>query len=441
MNSKALTKIQSVAFIAVIVVAAAGGGAAIVLWSASQPPMEDIRIGICADIDMRGGKATWRGAVLAAEQINAEGGILGRNITIVAQDDDSETQPDIAVASNAMTKLITVDHADYIISTGGSIITLPYQDICSEHKKIILTVATTTDNYTLRVIENYDKYKYSFRTCPANATTISEGLLGDIITVGNYTGFTKVALLFGESSSQRAKAADLKRTLPAHGFQIVYDKFFTEGTTDFASYLAAIESAGAEIIVPYITGQSGTSFVKEWYDRQSPTVIWGVLTLAGDSSFWNLTQGKCDTISTNGYPTTSGYPLTNKTVPTREAYIRRWGEVPTMTAVGAYDTLRFILPDALRRAGTTETEAVVEALENTDVETSCARHFVFTSSHDVLVGSGVPNNPAEDYMVMCIFQWQSGTQVPVKPEAIMKEAGVTFKYPNWRGPWSNFPTP
>jgi hypothetical protein len=45
--------------------------------------------------------------------------------------------------------------------------------------------------------------------------------------------------------------------------------------------------------------------------------------------------------------------------------------------------VRFILSEAIRRAGTTETEAVMKALEAADVETSSARHFVFASSHDV----------------------------------------------------------
>jgi branched-chain amino acid transport system substrate-binding protein len=126
--------------------------------------------------------------------------------------------------------------------------------------------------------------------------------------------------------------------------------------------------------------------------------------------------------------------LTNKTLPAREAYVQRWGEVPTDAAIGAYDALKFILSNAIERAGTTETEAVIQALEKTNVETSSARHFVFTSSHDVMVGA--INDPTADYVVMCDFQWQNGTQVPVKPEAIMKEAGATYKYPTWQGPWS-----
>jgi branched-chain amino acid transport system substrate-binding protein len=444
LNSKALTKIQSAALIAIIVVAAVAGSAAYILWSGPAQSAENIRIGVCGDLDMNAGKATLRGVTLAAEQINAEGGILGRNITIVAEDDDSETPPyDIAVATNALTKLITVDKADYIIATGGlsASIATSAQDICAEHKKILFTTVVSLDQFTQRVLDNYDKYKYYFRTVPPNSTTVSAGLLGDIITVGNYTGFTKVALLFQDFISAKQAASDLNKTLPNHGFQIVYSNLISTTTTDFTSYFAAIEAAGAQILVPYIAGQAGIPFAKEWYERQSPTVVWGIVTAAGSSDFWNLTEGKCDTISFAGSPVVSGYPLTNKTVPTREAYIKRWGEVPSLTAAGAYDTLRFILQDAIKRAGTTETEAVIKALETTNVETSSARHFVFTSSHDVMVGSGAPNSPAQDYMVTFIFQWQNGTQVPVRPEEIMKEAGATYKYPLWVGPWDNKPTP
>ena len=441
LDSRALTKIQSVALIAVIVVAAVSGGVAYVLWRGPAQSAETIRIGIIADLDQTTGKGTLQGATLAAEQINSQGGVLGRNLTVVAEDDDSETSGDIVVATNALTRLITVDKADYIIASAPTSITITYQDISSEHKKILFTVANSIDNLTQRVLDNYDKYKYYFRACQTNASTVSAGMLGDIIAVGNYTGFTKVALLFIDATASKQAYLGLNKSLPSHGFEVVYGNFFAPTTTDFAGYFSALEAAGAQILFPIVPSGTSAAFVKEWCERQSPTVLWGVIGGATDSSFWNLTEGKCDTVSFAGSPAVSGYPLTNKTVSTREAYIQRWGEVPINAAVGTYDTLRFILPDALGRAGTTETEVVIKALETTNVETSLARHFVFTSSHDTMVGSDAPNNPAEDYMVMMIFQWQNGTQVPVRPLQIMKEAWVTYKYPPWQGPWSNNQTP
>jgi hypothetical protein len=183
--------------------------------------------------------------------------------------------------------------------------------------------------------------------------------------------------------------------------------------------------------------------VKEWHDRESPFVVRGSITLAQDSNFWELTEGKCEYISFTGLPVMAGYPLTNKTIPTREAYLERWGtKIPSAPAVAAYDGLRFILPDAIRRAGTTETEAVVRALEVTDVETSMARHFVFTASHDIFIGSAGPNKPQENYLLVSNFQFQeNGSQVLIYPVQLMKETGATYMFPPWQGPWGDRKTP
>jgi hypothetical protein len=99
------------------------------------------------------------------------------------------------------------------------------------------------------------------------------------------------------------------------------------------------------------------------------------------------------------------------------------------------ELVRYILPEALKRAGTTETDSVIKALETTSIETSLARRFVFTSSHDIMIGAAGPNRPGEDYFMVCLFQWQSGKLVPVYPKEIMQEAGVTYKFPDWDGPW------
>ena len=441
MNSRALTKIQSAVLIAIIVIAAVGGGAAYVLWQVSLPPSEDIIIGVCADLDMPSGKSLLRGAVLAAEQINAEGGVLGRNFTVVAEDDDGETSLDLSVASNALTKLLTIDKADYVISN-QAINILAYQDICAEHKTILFATFTPLENLTQRVVDNYDRYKYFFRISPTNSTSAATRFLDSILTLGNYTGFKKIGYLAQDTPSWTQLTILLETYLPKYGFSIVYKGLVQLTTTDFASNFVAAEASGAEILVPLIGGMPGVPFIKEYYDRQSPFVLWGNVPAAVSSDSWNLTEGKCEYLSTTGSPVVAAYPLTNKTVPTVEAYLRRWGtDSAPGGAVPAYDVVRFILPDAIRRAETTETEAVIRTLETTNVETSSARHWMFTSSHDVMVGSGAPNNPVEDYMVMCVFQWQNRTLVPVYPKVIKDEAGATYQYPRWSGPWTTSQTP
>ena len=250
-----------------------------------------------------------------------------------------------------------------------------------------------------------------------------------------YSGFNKIALLFEAIPT----IADFMPVLAdfledVHGFEIVYQNTFPTGTLDFSSFLSTIESSGAEIACPWVVSYDGVVLVRDWYEGQFPFVLWGLNSYIADPDGWEVTEGKCECTTNTGFPTVAGYPLTSKTLPFREAYIERWKTAPNMMASYAYDTLRFILYDALERAGTTETEAVIVALEAAKVETSLARNFVFTKSHDVLGGENI-NNPDEDLMVVMLFQWQNGQQVPMYPQKIKEETGATYKFPPWSGPW------
>ena len=439
MDSKALTKIQSVALIAIIIVAAVGGGIAYVLLNTNKQAWEPIRIGVCADLDAPDGKSIWQAVTLAAEQVNAEGGVLGRNMTVIAEDDDTETTLDISTATNALTKLITVDKADFIVAYMG-LLAMPLQDICAQQKKLVISAFSNSIEESQRVLGNYDKYKYFFSMCP-NITSVRDGNLDALLTLRNYTGFNKVAYLDQDVSAFQQFRDSLCESLTEHGFDIVYKNSATWLTTDFSSYFSAIEKSGAEILTGGIFGSACVSFVKEYYNRQSPFVVWGQIMEAQRGNFWELTEGKCQSISFAGMPTIAGYPLTNKTLEAKETYFQRWHDTITMAGTFAYDAVRFILPDAIVRAGTTETEAVIKTLETTNVEAASARHFMFTSSHGVFVGEAGPNIPSADYMLVCLFQWQNLTQVPVYPQEIMEGAGATYKYPPWQGPWSNTQSP
>ena len=89
----------------------------------------------------------------------------------------------------------------------------------------------------------------------------------------------------------------------------------------------------------------------------------------------------------------------------------------------------------LRYALANEIEAVIEALEETDVETSSAGHFVFTSNHDIMVPEGSANDPSAGYPLVCYMQWQNGILIPVYPVELKEEAGATYIFPDWPGPW------
>jgi len=425
-NSQALTKIQSIILIAVIVAATVSGGAAYVLLNGKEESSATIRIGVLADLDGYN-KELYQSVILAAEQINAEGGSLGRQVEVIGEDNDVGIDP--VLTANALTKLITTDKADFIIGVGD----LTVQEIIAQHKKIFIAT-TGPEECEQRVLDDYSKYKYYF-TVGFNSSSVFQGMTNSLEGLRQKTGFNKICYIGEDLKWAKGIMTGLDSYLPQNGFELVYKGKFPYDTIDFSSYFAAAEAAGAEVMITLIATNLGIPFVKEYSDRQSPIFLFGGVlysTSFPESYVW--TDGKCEDTYTATSSTCAGYPFTTKTLSTLEAYIDRWGETPW--AANGYDALRFILADAIERAGTIETEAVIKTLEQTSVETSNARDFVFTPSHGVMMGTD-PNDPEADYMIALGFEWQDGELVPVDPIKIMEEAGASYTFPDWAGPWDN----
>lgn len=423
-DSRSLAKVHSLILIFIIVVAAIGGAVYVIL-SLDQSSSDTIRIGVCADIDFSGGKAVLQGAILAAEQINAEGGILGRNLTIVAEDDDTITGNDPIKARNAMNKLISVDKADFILTSGITSMVSIYQEIVAEHKTILFHFGDNREEVSQKVLDNYDRYKYYFMFV-GNQSGNELGLNHNYAAMQEYTGLNKVAL-WGTGSESGSVFDDTTAILNDLGMEVVHTASIPYNTVDFTSYFALAESRGAEIIIPSLyVPSAGIPFVKEYATRQSPTIIWGLPYIANSDS-WEITDGTCNYVTGGIAAVVAGYPLTSHVIPFREAYFERWGEPVTGAYTAfAYDIARFVLPDAIERAGTIETDAVIAALEETDLEeTSLYRAVKFTSSHDLLVTE----------MGSTFFQWQNGELKIVYPKELMIADNVTYIFPDWPGPW------
>jgi branched-chain amino acid transport system substrate-binding protein len=431
LDSRAITKAQSVILIAVIAVAAVGGGVAYIFWSGDEQTSETIKIGFLDDLDGLVGRPNWQGAKLAVEEINAEGGILGRQVELIGEDQDGGGDP--VILTNALTRLITQHEVDFIVGQSSPSETL-VQDIIAQHKIICISGSSISDEINQRVLDDYDTFKYYF-SIQFNSTSGKLGMTDSMIHIRELTGFNKIGYLAEDLPWNKPYRDALDVFLPENGFELVYKGTFPLGTMDFSSYFAAAESSGVEVLLPIIALDGGIPFCNEYYDRQSPMLVFGgVNTLASSSDGWEWTNGKCNHMDFGSVPTTAGYAFTSKTLQTRDAYMDRWGEAITWGAANYYDAIKFILVDAIERAGTIETEEVIKALETTSIETSNARNFVFTENHALMMGKDA-NDPNEDYPIVLGFQWQDGVQVPVDPRKVMEEAGATITFPDWSGPW------
>jgi len=428
-DSQALTKIQSFILIAIIAISAVG--AAYVLLPPGNQSSGTIKIGVCSDIGAF--DDTWEGAILAAEQVNSEGGILGKKIKIIREDTDAMSMPlDPSQVSLAVTKLITVHKVNFVIGGFSVEDNMIIQDVVAQNKIIFIGSSSPGDVLTERVQNNYEKYKYFFKYDPPSESDLAPVARDTVVALREYTGFNKLAYIAADSQMWNGYIQNAIEPLAElDGFELVYGGRFPPDILDFSSYFAAAEAAGAEILFPVILGPNGIKFINEWYDRQSPMVIWGIIAAGTPKDVWEITDGKCEHVTVAMTPQNSGYPITTKTLPMLQDYLERWDKPPTSLAVSAYDIIRFVLPDALERAGTLETEPVIEALEEIDVETSSTGHFAISAdSHEILFGPG--------YATQFYFQWQAnGKFVPVYPRDFKEQEDVTYTFPDWPGPWDD----
>ena len=122
------------------------------MLSGEEQSSETVKIGVLADLDGFYGKLILQGAVLASEQINAEGGLLGRQVEVIGEDTDIESGiTDPAVINSALTKLLAVDKVDFIVGMAvnqGFMI----QELIAQHKKIFFDLGTSEETYTQRVL-------------------------------------------------------------------------------------------------------------------------------------------------------------------------------------------------------------------------------------------------------------------------------------------------
>src|SRR4030043_1926294 len=147
---------------------------------------QEIKIGVIGPMKFVQGIGHWNGATMAAEEINAKGGIqVGtKKMRVELVQADSNEFLNITDATNAMERLITKDKVHFVVGGFRTEAVLPMQDIAMENKKIFIGVGAAHDELCLRVAKNYNTYKYWFRGSPFNSSFLGRTSFTHLATVG-----------------------------------------------------------------------------------------------------------------------------------------------------------------------------------------------------------------------------------------------------------------
>lgn len=364
-----------------------------VTGAASAAQDKPIRIGITTALQLQVGRDTIDAARIAIDEINAKGGVLGRQLEYVTADETENPETGI----NAIKKLTTDDKVDVLIGGYTSGVTLAQLPHIASAKTIYLGIGAASPAITAKVKQDYDHYKYIFRANPLNSKWLATFVVDYVVNlVGKEQGFKKVAIVGESAKWVQDLVPVLKKGATEGGMTVTLTELFDAQTSDFSPLFSKVRASGAQFLVMILSHASSDIFVKQWYDAQVPIPIGGIDVKSQDSDFYARVGGKSISETTQiGF---GRVPLSPTTVPFWDTFVKRYQRAPVYTAGGAYDAIK-IYAEAVARAKTTQTDAVIKQLEKTDFQGTGGR-IVFDETHDVRYGSG--------YVVPVMIQWQDG---------------------------------
>lgn len=312
---------------------------------------EPIKIGEYASLTGKEaslGTSSHQGTLLAVEQTNAAGGVLGRPLDLITEDTESRD----GQSGTSVRKLIARDHVVAVLGEVASSRSLEGAPICQAAKIPMISPASTNP----KVTETGD---YIFRVCfidPFQGPVMAKFAL-------NHLKSRRVAIFSSSTSAYSVGLAKFFRiAFLAGGGQVVAEPKYAEGDRDFNAQLTAIRAAGADAIFCPGYYNEGALIVRQARELGITVPIFG-----GDS--WEA-QALIDLggDSIEGAYLCSHYSVEDPSPRVRQfvaAYEKRFGGlVPDSNASLGYDSV-LVLADAIRRAGTTEHKALRDAIAST----------------------------------------------------------------------------
>jgi branched-chain amino acid transport system substrate-binding protein len=392
-----------------------------------------IKFGVIGPMNFMQGKGQWNGATLAAEEINAKGGIpVGKKkMKIELVKGDSNEFLNITDATNAMERLMTQDKVDFVVGGFRSEAVLPMQDIAMDHKKIFLGCGSAHPELCDRVGQNYNRYKYWFRVTPTNSFYLVKVCL---INLGWVNGILKKELGIEKAKvavvAEKAMWIDpmvkaIESNVPKMGMELVGIWRPSATATDVTAELTALQRKDAQIIFTIFSASVGITFARQAGELKIPAAFVGINVESQKDGFWAATQGMGNyAVTTTTY--VRGVNYSERTEPFVEKYVSRFGEVPTYTS-DTYGAIKAVLAEVIETAGTIDAEKLIPLIEKTDFKKGTSAPITkFDKKHDLVFGPGYATGIAQ--------QWQDGKMKAWWPngwEGYTLKGMVPYKIPPW----------
>jgi branched-chain amino acid transport system substrate-binding protein len=357
-----------------------------------------IKIGYFGDLTgptFNFGQSAKNGVLMVAEEINQAGGINGRRIDIVIEDDQGSPE----VAATVVNKLTRQDKVIALIAGGASGSSLAAGPNAQSAKVPMISPSSTNPAVT-------QIGDYIFRACFIDA------FQGEVMAKFSYSSLqakTAAIMLDFNSPYSRDLTDFFELSFTKLGGRVITKQSYNQGDSDFKGQLSSISAAGPDVI--YLPGYYGDIAVIAKQARQL-----GITQplLGGDGwdapELWQLAGDSINgSYISNHYSADDPSPAIQTFV---HDYKLHWGNlIPDAHAALAYDAMRF-LAEAIERAGTTEGGKLRDALAQT-------RNFLGVTG---IISMDSQRNAVKSAVILKLQDGRYIYQETIQPEAVAAPA-------------------
>ena len=369
---------------------------------------EPIKVGIVLPLtgaQAKFGEIEKRSFEMAAEEINERGGINGRKIVLIFEDDTG--RPDVGRA--AVEKLISRDKVPVLTGGYASAVTQAVTAVAQQFKVPFLVTTGSADEITEK------GFDYVFRINP----TSSEYFDPFVSLLERVGGIKTMALLYENTQFGQSSARDVAASAKSMGIDVVVREGYQAGAIDFKPLLSKVKAKNPDIIymVSYVMDAALLMVQSKELDI-NPKMF------AGGGAGFTLPEFQQRAGAAAEYVFSA--TLWTEDVPYPGAreyydkYVKRYQSETEYHGAEAYASL-YVVADALKRAKSITPKDIRDALAETDIMTAFGP-VKFIAYDKKTQQNKLPNT--------FVVQWQQGKMVTVWPESAAKKAFI-FPTPPW----------
>ncbi|MFB6070039.1 MAG: ABC transporter substrate-binding protein [Halanaeroarchaeum sp.] len=366
------------------------------------------------------GNSIAKSAKLAGQQLNDAGGVMDKDVEVVVK----ETKEDPQTGKDKHQELTVGESVDVTVGVFTSEVLLNLMDSIAGQETVHMTAGAATPEASTMVKDDYEKYKYWFRTGPVNAHYLGANMVDFAEASFDSLGWDSVYVLTEDYAWTKPIDAVLKNQLADAGAEVVGMKRYAGGTKDFSTIYDQVEASGADAAFVAMA-HTGTAAIVQWAKQQRPFEFGGIHVPMQLPSYYGLVNGAARYGVTQNTATPNS-EITEKTVPYANAYHDFVGKYPVYTGYIAFDAVKNYAA-AVESAGSRASDDVVAELERMTYTGTAGPTRYYgrdqTYPHDV-----VYDETGENGVLPLWLQWQKsggqGEQVTIWPDSLARGSYV-----------------